>query len=131
MTSMPQKFVIFDLETTGLDPHEDRIIEMGAIKVDKQKLLETLDTMSWQCFVKQSEPLSGFIKNLTGITDEMLKDDETEAEAEALQGFFDFVGDYPLYAYNEKFDVGFVNNYCSRVYMGGWYGYRGYGRRWR
>jgi DNA polymerase III epsilon subunit-like protein len=36
MTSMPQKFVIFDLETTGLDPHEDRIIEMGAIKVDKQ-----------------------------------------------------------------------------------------------
>lgn len=97
--------------------------------VDKQKLLETLDTMSWQCFVKQSEPLSGFIKNLTGITDEMLKDGETEAEA--LQGFFDFVGDYPLYAYNEKFDVGFVNNYCSRVYMGGWYGYRGYGRRWR
>ena len=34
MTSMPQKFVIFDLETTGLDPHEDRIIEMGAIKVE-------------------------------------------------------------------------------------------------
>jgi DNA polymerase III epsilon subunit-like protein len=99
--------------------------------VDKQKLLETLDTMSWQCFVKQSEPLSGFIKNLTGITDEMLKDDETEAEAEALQGFFDFVGDYPLYAYNEKFDVGFVNNYYPRVYMGGWYGHRGYGRRWR
>jgi DNA polymerase III epsilon subunit-like protein len=61
----------------------------------------------------------------------MLKDDETEAEAEALQGFFYFVGDYPLYAYNEKFDVGFVNNYYPRVYMGGWYGHRGYGRRWR
>ena len=54
MTSMPEKFVIFDLETTGLDPHEDRIIEMGAIKVDKQKLFETLEPMSWQCFVKQN-----------------------------------------------------------------------------
>jgi len=61
-------FVIVDLETTGLSPVKNEIIEIGAIKVENGQVVDTMDI-----FVKPKTPVSYFITNLTGITNEMLK----------------------------------------------------------
>lgn len=101
-------YAFVDLETTGLDRENDRIIEIcvcivtpGASSHDAKNSL-----------INPGRPLSPFITELTGITDEMLKDKEGE---EALHEFFDFIGDHPVYAYNAEFDMGFLKAAAGRL----------------
>lgn len=61
--------VVFDIETTGLDPATDQIIELGAVKIENGNIIEKFST-----FVKPTKKLSYEVINLTGITDEMLED---------------------------------------------------------
>ena len=70
-------FVIVDLETTGLNPQNSEIIEIGAIKVKNNKVVDKMDV-----FVRPSKPLSYFTTKLTGITNEMV--DEGLSLKEAL-----------------------------------------------
>ena len=60
-------YVIVDLETTGLSPKNGEIIEIGALKVVDNKIVDRMDV-----FVRPSRPLSFFTTNLTGITNEMV-----------------------------------------------------------
>ena len=97
-------FVIVDLETTGLSPKNSEIIEIGAIKVIDNKVVDTMDV-----FVRPSRPLSWFITNLTGITNEMV--DEGLSTKEALKVFDEFSFGMRLMAHNAKFDIGFIDVY--------------------
>ncbi len=102
------EYIVFDLETTGLSPTANEIIEIGAVKVKNKVIVDEFLT-----FVKPSIPhLPEKITELTGITDEMLKD------APPLDGVFDsfmeFIGDLPLVAHNADFDVAFVRVACTK-----------------
>ncbi len=103
-------FVIVDLETTGLSPKNGEIIEIGAIKVVNNEVVDTMDV-----FVRPSRPLSYFTTNLTGITNEMVAeglDIET-----ALNVFNEFSDGMRLMAHNAKFDMSFLNTYMTK-YLG-------------
>ncbi len=95
------EFVVFDLETTGLSAVNCKITEIGAVKVRGGKVLEVFNTfVNPECHIPEN------ITELTSITDEMVADAPTIAEA--LPKFFEFVGDRLLIAHNAEFDTGFV-----------------------
>ncbi len=101
-------FVIVDLETTGLSPQNGEIIEIGAIKVKNNKVVDKMDV-----FVRPSRPLSYFTTKLTGITNEMV--DEGLSLKEALKVFIEFTDGMRLMAHNAKFDMGFLDTYMKKV----------------
>jgi len=95
-------YVVFDLETTGLSPYKDEIIEIGAVKVDKNgQIVATFSTL-----VKPTKPVSEFVQNLTGISNEMLAD--APSIYTALPEFAFFAGDAVLVGHNVTFDIAFV-----------------------
>lgn len=100
-------FVIVDLETTGLSPKNGEIIEIGAIKVINNEVVDKMDV-----FVKPSRPLTWFTTNLTGITNEMV--DEGLSTKEALKVFDEFSSGMKLMAHNAKFDMGFLDTYMKK-----------------
>ncbi len=100
-------FVIVDLETTGLSPKNGEIIEIGAIKVIDNKVVDKMDV-----FVKPSRPITWFTTNLTGITNEMV--DEGLSTKEALKVFYEFSSGLRLMAHNAKFDMSFLNTYMQK-----------------
>lgn len=100
-------FVIVDLETTGLSPINSEIIEIGAIKVVNNEVVDTMDV-----FVKPSRPLSPFTTRLTGITNEMV--DEGLSIKQALKVFEEFSDGMRLMAHNAKFDMGFLDTYMRK-----------------
>ena len=100
-------YVVFDIETTGFSAVTDRIIEIGAVKVEDGKITDKFST-----FVNPKRPIPFRITELTGITDEMVigsLDIET-----ILPQFIEFIGDAVLVAHNASFDVGFIEQNCKR-----------------
>ena len=103
-------YVVFDLETTGLSPFKDEIIEIGAVKVDKEgQIVDTFTTL-----VKPTQPVTEFIRNLTGISNEMLAD--APSIYTALPRFNDFVGDATVIGHNVTFDIAFVQQ-KAKIYQ--------------
>ncbi|MCB7305370.1 PolC-type DNA polymerase III [Bariatricus massiliensis] len=103
--SLDDTFVVFDIETTGFSAISDKIIEIGAVKVEKGVITEKFST-----FVNPKRPIPFKITQLTSITDEMVLDSpyiET-----VLPQFLEFVGDAVLVAHNAGFDVGFIEQNC-------------------
>ena len=109
---IPDKFVVVDLETTGLTPKTDRIIEIGAILFSKDLYLTSGEVKNFQCFIKQENPIPTDSTAIHGITDEMVKDGDTEYSA--LSEFFVFSRGLPVYAYNAKFDRDFITETAKR-----------------
>lgn len=104
----PEEFVVLDFETTGLDATTHQIIEMGAILVRREQLLETRPNLkTFQALVRSKKKLPKKIVELTGIDDALLERDGEDL-ATALRGLLDFIGDRPLVAFNAKFDRGFL-----------------------
>ncbi len=99
-------FVVFDLETTGLDTRSDKIIEIGAVKIKGRKIVDRFST-----FVDPEQYLSGKIIKLTGIYDDMLRG--APKEAEILPEFLEFIGDSVLVAHNASFDTAFINRFAK------------------
>ena len=109
---VPREFVIVDVETTGLDSDKDRILEIGAVHFEKSDYLKTGEVNSFQVFIKQDKPIPSDATAINNITDEMVA--EGDYEYVALQKFIDFIGDKQLFAYNAKFDRGFLRNALER-----------------
>jgi|GEM_PF-2704162 len=109
---IPDEFVVFDLETTGLTPQSDSIVEIGAILFRKDLYLRTGEVNQFQCFVKQEKPIPKDAIAIHGITDEMVANGDSEYAA--LTEFFIFIGSLPVYAYNSKFDRDFIRATAKR-----------------
>ncbi len=95
-------YVLFDLETTGLSPVYDDIIEFGAVKVENGQVVDRR-----QFFVRPGRKISPDSVALTGITDEMVA--SAKPEKEAILDIAEYLGSYTLIAHNANFDITFVN----------------------
>ncbi len=104
-----ESYVVFDIETTGLSNKNDRITEIGALKIDARG--RVLDSFSQ--LVNPEMPIPEFIVNLTGITDEMVQDQPTIDRV--IIDFYDFFKDSVLVAHNATFDVGFIRANLSKL----------------
>lgn len=110
---IPDEFVIFDVETTGLDFSNDRIIEIGAIIFNKKEYLAKKEVISFQVFIKQDKPIPAEATAINKIADEMVA--EGDSEFIAISKFFDFIGRRRLFAYNAKFDKNFIEQAIKRT----------------
>lgn len=104
LDAVPDTFVVFDVETTGLDPQNDEIIEIGAIKARKSQT----EQQTYTTLVKPTKPIPQKITDLTGITNEMVEKDGIPLE-NALEEFREFIGTEKLVAFNKDFDKDFIN----------------------
>ena len=107
-----QELFFFDIETTGLNPSRDDIIEIGAVKVKNGVVIDTFERL-----IAIQRPLPKNITELTGITPEMLAKQGIPIE-KALQEFLDFVGNGKLIGHNiADFDIRFVQQSLKK-YLG-------------
>lgn len=102
------EFCVFDIETTGLSNLRDRITEIGAVLVRGGEVVDRFDT-----FVNPEMPIPPKITELTGISDDMVKD--APSDSEALDAFLRFARGLPLVAHNASFDVGFIRRAAERA----------------
>lgn len=103
-------FIVFDLETTGLNPASEEITEIAAVRVVEGEIRD-----SFQTYVNPHKPIPAGITELTGISDETVADapdlDKAVPEFLAWAG----EGQYPLVAHNAGFDMGFLRTACQRL----------------
>lgn len=104
-------YVVFDIETTGLSNKNDRITEIGALKLDGSG--RVIDSFSQ--LVNPEKPIPEFITNLTGISDEMVRDKPIIEEV--IKDFYEFFKGSILVAHNATFDVGFIRENLSKLSM--------------
>lgn len=103
-------FIVFDLETTGLNPASEEITEIAAVRVVEGEIRD-----SFQTYVNPHKPIPAEITEMTGISDETVADapdlDKAVPEFLAWAG----EGQYPLVAHNAGFDMGFLRTACQRL----------------
>ena len=104
---VPEAFIAFDCETTGLDPRQDALLQLAACAVRPQ------GRETWSTLVDPGRPVRLQIQRLTGISPERLEG--APRPDEALAAFRRFVGDIPLVAHNAGFDTAFVQAGISRA----------------
>lgn len=103
-----KSLVIFDLETTGLNSENDRIIEIGALKVRNGIIEDSLGIL-----VNPGIKIPYYATKVNGITDQMVKDQISDNHG--VKQLLDMIdNDSYIVAHNVKFDMGFVNAYLKR-----------------
>ena len=100
-------FTAFDFETTGLDPNNDRIIEIAAIRFEHGEIVDRFVSL-----VNPGIDIPNLITEITGISNSMVYKSPTEAEI--IDDFLNFLGDSPLVAHNIRFDEQFLSRLCQR-----------------
>ena len=106
--SLNDSYVVFDLETTGLSPDKNKIIEIGAVKVVDGAITERFST-----FVNPEVPIPYNIEQLTSIKDDMVLD--APRIEEILPEFMKFCEGTVMVAHNAEFDTGFIRKNCERM----------------
>lgn len=104
--SLDDSFVVFDIETTGLNPKVSKIIEIGAVKIVNGEVVSTFSK-----FVNPQVPIPYNITKLTSITDDMVIGADTIEVV--LPEFLEFVADSVLVAHNAGFDTKFIKKYAK------------------
>lgn len=98
---MSNCLVALDLETTGLNPKKDQILEIGAARIVDGEVTDT-----YSVFVNSGREIPEFVVNLTGITQEMARGGLSQKEA--MEGFLEFCGDADILGHNILFDYSFL-----------------------
>ncbi len=106
--TLQETFVVFDIETTGFSPVNNRIIEIGAVKVEEGKITDRFST-----FVNPDVPIPLEIERLTSINDEMVMD-SPQIDV-ILPQFMEFCKGAVLVAHNANFDMSFIMENCDRL----------------
>lgn len=106
LLDFPECYVVIDLETTGFDPEYDDILEMAALRVVNGEIESKFSTL-----VNPGNPIDEFITDLTGITDEMVKD--APPIQNALPEFLVYIGDSIIVGHNVGFDIRFIYDICE------------------
>lgn len=105
----PKDYVMIDIETTGLKPSNDEILELSAIRIRDHQMDRTFSTL-----VQPNRPISGLITNLTGITNNMVM--TAPRIDQAMPEFLDFIQDDIILGYNVNFDLGFIYDTAVNLY---------------
>lgn len=104
----PTSYVVIDIETTGYDPSFNKIIEMAALKVENDTIIDSFSSL-----VNPEKPIDPFITTLTGISNELLL---TAPSIESVLGSFDtFVSDSIIVGHNVSFDINFIYDNYERI----------------
>lgn len=103
-------YVVFDLETTGLEPNQCEIIEIGALKYKDSKLVDEFSIL-----IKPSTPINANITSITGIDNDMVE--YAPNIKEVLPKFIEFIEDLPLIAHNSSFDLSFIEENIKRLHL--------------
>ncbi len=93
--------VAIDIETTGLDPYNDAIIEIGAVRFNGHRV-----EAEWNTLINPRRPIPPFITQLTGISNEMVRN--APVLPAVIHDLVDFVGDAPILGHNVRFDLSFL-----------------------
>ncbi|WP_217585574.1 PolC-type DNA polymerase III [Lentibacillus saliphilus] len=101
-------YVVFDVETTGLSAVYDTIIELAGVKIRDGEIIDR-----FEAFANPHHPLSQTTTDLTGITDDMVKD--APDISEVLKDFYEWTENDVLVAHNASFDMGFLNQGYERI----------------
>ena len=101
------KFISIDIETTGLNFHCDKIIEIAAHKFVDGRIQDSYKTL-----INPNQNLNSFIIELTGINNEMLINQPTFQEIE--EDFLNFIDDCPLVGHNIIFDLNFLSHFSTQ-----------------
>ena len=104
------EYVVFDIETTGFSPINDKVTEIGAVKIKGGKVIDRFSQL-----INPERPIPEKIIKLTGITDEMVSNQPTIEKV--LPEFYKFIEGTVLVAHNASFDVGFMRENYSRIDM--------------
>ena len=102
------EYVVFDTETTGLNPKTDEILSIGAVKIKDNKILTS---QTFEVFLQNSKEISSTSIKIHGIRPFDLKDAKTTKEG--IVEFLNFIGSRPLIGYYLKFDVAMINRYTK------------------
>ena len=102
------EFVAFDLETTGTQPNENSIVEIGAVRFSGSKPLEGFGKL-----INPGRPIPAEASRVNGITDEMVKD--APPIESILSEFAEFCGEIPIVAHNASFDFKFLLSDVKRL----------------
>ncbi|MDO4323353.1 MAG: PHP domain-containing protein, partial [Lachnospiraceae bacterium] len=105
--TIEERFVVFDLETTGFSPEQNRIIEIGAVKVEEGRITDRFST-----FVNPEVPIPFRIEELTSINDNMVLD--APVIEKILPEFMQFCEGCIMVAHNASFDMSFIDANCRR-----------------
>lgn len=101
-----KQFVAIDVETTGLSPFNNELIEISAIKYEKNQKIDTFSTL-----IKPKNRIPYYITNITGITNDMVED--SPRVEEVMPELIRFIGNCPIVAHNAPFDYQFIQNYSN------------------
>jgi DNA polymerase III subunit epsilon len=110
LSVLPERFVVFDLETTGLKPEVHEIIEIGAIRVNRDSNYH--DT--FQALIRPRKKIPHKIIEITNITPDMVEKDGEPLET-VIPQFLEFIGDLPLVSFNAEFDMAFLMNAVNQT----------------
>ena len=96
-----EEFVVFDIETTGLNSHTNKIIEIGAVKIKAGRIIDRYSQL-----INPGISIPYHITEITSITNEQVANQPKIDEV--IGKFVDFIGDAVLVAHNAPFDMGFI-----------------------
>lgn len=106
--SLDEEFIVFDIETTGLSSKNNKITEIGAIKIKNGEIID-----SYSSLINPEINIPAKITELTGITNDMVKDKPTIEFI--LSEFLKFIGDRPVVVHNADFDIAFIRENMKRI----------------